>query len=219
MASASEKAIREAVIARCREHWPEGRIIHELAIGGCRADLAVVTKAHVFAFEIKSERDTLTRLESQFRFFDACTHGCIVVAHEKWFEEFTYNNGSRGVRPGELLKEYDHRSLGLWAYPEPAPGYWQTERHRWRKPGREYHFDELKQPRAASLLGILLREELTIEARRHGIPFKSRWPVTPIISAMAYGMTGRQVAEAVCRQLRARTFAAADDPIFEGLAA
>jgi hypothetical protein len=219
MASASEKAIRDAVIARCREHWPEGRIIHELVIGGCRADLAVVTKTHVFAFEIKSERDTLIRLESQFSFFDRCTHGCIVVAHQKWFEEFSYNSGSRGVRPRELLKEYDHRSLGLWAYPEPEPGYWQSERHRWRKPGRDYHFDEFKQPRAASLLGILLREELTIEARRHGIRFKSRWPVTPIISAMAYGMTGREVAEAVCRQLRTRTFAAADDPIFEMVAA
>lgn len=48
MASVSEKLIRDAVTARCREHWPDGRIIHELAIGGCRADLAVVTKSHVF---------------------------------------------------------------------------------------------------------------------------------------------------------------------------
>lgn len=215
MASASEKAIRDAVVDRCRQHWPDGRIIHELAIGGCRADLAVVTKNHVFAFEIKSERDTLTRLDSQFRFFDGCTHGCIVVAHEKWFERFTYNNGSEGFRPCELLKEYDHKSLGLWAYPEPPTGYWQTERYRWRKPGRDYGFDEVRQPRAANLLGILLREELVIEARRHSVAFKSRWPVTPIISAMAYHMTGQQVAEAVCRQLRARRFAAADDPVYE----
>jgi hypothetical protein len=215
MASVSEKVIRNAVVERCREHWPDGRIIHELMIGGCRADLAVVTKSHVFTFEIKSERDTLTRLESQFRFFDGSTHGCFVVAHEKWFERFDYNNGIQGIRPGELLKEYDHKSLGLWAFPEPSPGYWQTDRHRWRKPGRDYRFDEFRQPRAADLLGILLREELVIEARRHGIPFKSRWPVTPIISAMAYGMNGRQVSEAVCRQLRERRFAAADDPIYE----
>lgn len=216
MASVSEKLIRDAVIARCREHWPDGRIIHELAIGGCRADLAIVTKSHVFAFEIKSERDTLTRLDGQFRFFDGATHGCIVVAHEKWFEHFNYNNGMQGLRPGELLKDYDHKALGLWLFPEPPSGYWQTERHRWRKPGRDYSFDEFRQPRAASLLGILLREELVVEAKRHSVAFKSRWPVTPIISAMAYRMTGQQVAEAVCRQLRARTFAAADEPIFEG---
>ncbi|MBY3151048.1 hypothetical protein HFO56_01310 [Rhizobium laguerreae] len=219
MASASEKVIREAVVARCREHWPEGRIIHELAIGGCRADLAVVTKTHVFAFEIKSDRDTLSRLASQFNVFHGCTHGCFVVAHERWFEQFTYNNGSPGFRPGELLNEYDHRALGLWAFPESPHGDWQTERYRWRKPGRDYRFDQYSQPRAASLLGILLREELVLEARRHGVPFKSRWPVTPIISAMAYGMTGREVSEAVCRQLRARTFAAADAPIFEGTGA
>jgi hypothetical protein len=216
MASASEKEIRDAVVARCRQHWPDARIVHELAIGGCRADLAVVTRSHVFAFEIKSERDTLKRLDSQFRFFDGCTHGCIVVAHDKWFERFTYDNGSEGFRPSELLKEYDIKALGLWSFPEPPPGDWQTERYRWRKPGRDFSFDELRQPKAAGLLGILLREELVIEARRHKIPFKSRWPVTPIISSMAYGMTGRQVAEAVCRQLRSRTFAAADDPIYEG---
>ncbi|MDW9478831.1 hypothetical protein GOB57_09050 [Sinorhizobium meliloti] len=218
MASASETRIRNAIIARCREHWPDGRVIHELAIGGCRADLAVVTPTHVFAFEIKSERDTLTRLESQFSFFDGCTHGCIIVAHEKWFENFSYANGSEGFRPGELLKEYDHRALGLWLYPEPPAGNWQTERHRWRKPGRDYQFDEFRQPRAANLLGILLREELLIEARRHSVPFKSRWPVTPIISSMAYHMSGKQISEAVCRQLRARRFATADVPVFQEVA-
>ncbi len=214
MASASEKVIRDAVIARCREHWPDARIIHELAIGGCRADIAVVTPEHLFAFEIKSERDTLERLDRQFKFFDASTHGCIVVTHECWFEKFTYNNGGKGVRPGPELKEYDIRATGLWVFPEPDAGDWQTERYRWRKPGRDFSFDQLRQPRAANLLGILLKEELVIEARRHGVPIKTKWPVTPIINAMAYHMTGRAVAEAVCRQLRIRRFAKADDPIY-----
>jgi hypothetical protein len=213
MGSASERAIRDAVILRCRQHWPDGRIIHELAIGGCRADIAVVTPDHVFTFEIKSERDTLDRLETQFRFFESCSHGCILVPHERWFERFTYNNGSPGIRPGPVLEGYDHRATALWMFPEPLAGDWQTERYRWRKPGRDFSFDTIRQPRAANLLGILLKEELMTEARRHDITIKTKWPVTPIINAMAYDMTGREVAEAVCRQLRARRFAEADEPI------
>nr|WP_250807908.1 hypothetical protein [Neorhizobium tomejilense] len=214
MASASEKAIRDAVIARCREHWPEARIIHELAIGGCRADIAVVTEQHVFSFEIKSERDTLERLERQFKFFDASTHGCIVVTHECWFEKFAYANGISGLRPSPELKEYDIRATALWVFPEPAEGSWQTNVYRWRKPGRDFNFDQFRQPRAANLLGILLKEELVNEARRHRVPIKTKWSVTPIINAMAYHMTGREVAEAVCRQLRMRRFAEADEPIY-----
>lgn len=215
MASSSERAIREAVVERCRTHWPDGRIIHELAIGGCRADLAVVTKTHIFAFEIKSERDTLERLPNQFRFFEGSTHGCFIVAHERWFDRFSYANGNAGFRPGSTLREYDHRSLGIWAYPEPMGDGWQYGLYKWRKPGRDFSFDEMRQPRAASLLGILLREELLIEARRHSVPYKSRWSVTPIISSMAYHMSGKEVAEAVCRQLRARRFAMADAEITE----
>lgn len=219
MASQAERDIRDAVVAKCRQHWPEARIIHELAVGGCRADLAIVTRSHLFAFEIKSERDTLERLENQVHCFREGTHGCIVVAHERWFERFSYANGISGIKPGVELDRYDHRLLGLWCYPEPDPGTWLTDRYRWRAPDKARGFDAIKQPRASYLLGVLLREELVLEARRHGVEFKSRWPVTPIISAMAYHMTGKQVAEAVCRQLRMRRFAEADAPILEEKAA
>ena len=213
MASAAEREMRQAVVARCREYWPDGRVIHELAIGGCRADLAVVTRSHLFAFEIKSSRDKLDRLENQFRFFDRATHGCFVVADARWFETFSYDKGGEGFRPCEELRDYSWKSLGLWCYPEPEKGDWRTDMYRWRKPGQDFRFDERRQPRAGDLLGILLKEELMLEARRHGVDIRSRWSVLPIISAMAFEMTGKQVAEAVCRQLRMRRFARADPPV------
>lgn len=212
MASASEIEIREAVVARCRKLWPEGRIIHELAIGGCRVDVAVVTREHVFSFEIKSEKDTLSRLANQVARFQAATHGCFVVAHEKWFERFDYDNGVPGFRPGSELGGQRHRLLGLWCYPEEAPFGPLAEKYRWKLPGR-YGFYAQAQPKSSYLLGILLRGELLSEARRHDVPIKSKWPVTPIIHSMAYHMSGAEIARATCRQLRMRSFAKADPPV------
>jgi hypothetical protein len=210
LASASEKEIRDRLVVTAKDFWPEARIIHELDVGGCRADLAVVDIEHLFLFEIKSEKDTLSRLGPQVRAFSRSAHATFVVAHERWFETFKYDRGGEGIRPSPDLSSVQKDATGIWIHPELSVGHPLREIYRWRKPGRDFMFDHLRQPRACFLLANLLKDELIEEGKFHGLPVKTSWNVAKIISSMAYEMSGRQIALATCRQLRKRKFAQAE---------
>ncbi len=121
--SSAEWEIREAVVARFRELWPSARIIHELKVdhGNSRADVVAVESDRIWICEIKSERDTLSRLPTQIRDFYPVSHGLIVAAHEKWTKErgmVEVKGGSRRIPT--LLEEAANRSgrYDLWTYPE-----------------------------------------------------------------------------------------------------
>lgn len=206
--SASERAIRDYAADRLRQMMPDARIIHELVVGGCRADLAAIQPQRVTLVEIKSEKDTLKRFPEQVRQFERASHSVIIVAHEHWFDKTPYNNGLPRFAPGDGLR--DHSGIhNLWAYPEDhsRPNYsqWVISPYLGWRP----------EPHAARLLELLWKSELLTEAFRHRIAASSRSTVTSLIHDMAWHMTGKEIAEAVCRQLRQRNFPEADAQIIE----
>lgn len=210
--SKEENEIRVKVVERLRGMFPEARIIHELNIAGegsRRIDVAAVTEQRLIGVEIKSAKDNLKRLEDQFKAYSECFHFVFVAAHEKHFVEFR----ERYWREDVASKYYlDHElfSLGkriknVWRFPE------EIEVEAWEKfdPVR----DTADQPRALSMLRMLWADELRQECLRHDIEVKSRATRATMINNMVWNMTGKQVVEAVCRQLRSRPFNEADDAI------
>lgn len=202
--SSSERAIRDTVADFARARLPDVRIIHELVVEGCRADLAAVERDRVTLFEFKSEKDTLDRLERQMRSFRKAGHAVVLVAHRKWWK--THKDG-RGFE--WLSFDGDKHTAHAWCFPEPRypnASPWAAGTWRLPKPSRA-------QPAARHLLGLLWKAELTFEAKRHGLHVTQRMTMGEIISEMAFAMTGEQIAEAACRQLRARSFPEADAAI------
>lgn len=206
MASAAEREIRDTLVAWLHRELPEARIIHELKCGGRRADLAAVEREQIWLFEIKSERDTLDRLGEQVKAFLSAAHYTIVVAHERWFDCTPYGNGMpRLAWPHDTGGRHE-----TWCYPDPDAAKSPYGLYRWRLPTRT-----LRQPRAWNLLELLWRTELQCECERHGIPVRSRDALPRLMERMAWRMTGEQIARAVCRQLRARSFPEADPPVLQ----
>lgn len=207
MSSPAEREIRVAVVARLHADLPMARVIHELVCGSNRADLAAVTRDRIVLFEIKSERDTLDRCERQMWTFGEAAHDAVLVAHQRWFDHTPYHDGAPRMAWPETKRVGD----AIWAYPEPDLGSTvMAYQYRWTLPR-----PSLRQPRAATMLGLLWRAELLAECGRHRISCGPRTNMDSMIEQMAWLMTGREIAEAVCRQLRARPFPEADAPIVE----
>lgn len=212
--STAEREIRDYAANRLREMKPGARIVHELVVGGCRADLAAIEPERITLVEIKSERDTLKRLPEQVRQFARASHEVIVVAHEKWFDTTPYTNGlPRFVPSDDLRNGCSTEIVETWAYPEVAD---RTMYGAWRLCPWTH---ERYQPHAARLLELCWRAELLEEAFQHRIAAGSRATVAYLIREMAWLMSGKEIARAVCRQLRQRQFPEADAPIVERLAA
>lgn len=199
MASSAEREIRDALVNWFHTNEPRARVVHELNVAGQgsnRADLGIILPDTLFLVEIKSERDKLTRLKDQFDAFMKCSHGVIIAAHERHFD-------------GDELRGCD------WMR-------WSHKDHIWRYPGAErwdlHRYKAYIEPHAVMFLEMLWAEELSAELVRHGLMAggSQRWQM---IHAMTLGMTGKQIREAVCRQLRQRAFAEADPPIVERIAA
>lgn len=133
----------------------------------------------------------------------ATESGCRPAPFMRWLEP---RKGLRRVVPGS----------NLWAYPEPTD--FPQRSHCWEKTDR-WRSHRQAQPRAHDFLHLLWRDELAAEAMRHGIGANARSTVGYLIGEMCWLMSGREIAQAVCRQLRARTFVEADAPVTEPEAA
>lgn len=200
--STAEQEIRDAVVESARRNRPGARVVHEMNVGGCRCDLAVIGPEELIIFEIKSEKDVDTRLDHQLRNFRKRSHHTIAVLHRKFFDDTPYSNG----RPRLALPDSHHRHrCEFWAYPEPEPEY---PLYQWRWPRVS-----IRQPRAADLLDLLWKAELLHVALAYRVGASARWNRPQIIDKLAYMMTGREIAKAVCDALRNREFAEADRPI------
>lgn len=217
MASSAEREIRDAVVARLRELMPSARIVHELNVAGQgsnRIDVAAISETAIVGVEIKSEKDVLKRLDEQWAAFNKVCHYVIVAAHEKHFAE----HREKWLREGEA----GHIDLNHPLF----FGKWRGRRQVWRFPcpdsslvrsrhdGDNWFFDPFRDVesrfplRSSDLLEMLWASELRAEGGGG-----SRDTRGDMISKMALYMTGSEVRAAVCRQLRARSFAEADPPI------
>lgn len=224
MTSSDEREIRDAVAARLRELVPSARIVHELNVcgtGSNRIDVAAVAPELIVAVEIKSRKDKLDRLAEQWPAFNACCHHVVVAAHEKHFVAHPEINAHiRDDLPRELTLNHPlfvkQRFWGhkVWRYPRPEKGEfgrepsWMFSTHWDRVRGRR-----ADQPRAAAMLDMLWAEELRYECARHRLDSGSRRTRPDMIADMVWMMTGREICQAVCRQIRARVFAEADPAI------
>ena len=224
MASTAEREIRDAVVARLRELVPSARIVHELNVAGQgsnRIDVAAIRPDGIVGVEIKSEKDTLKRLEEQWTVFSRCCHYVIVAAHEKHFAEYRDERWRDDVESDSDLNhplffgKYGQRRY-VWRYPRPD----DANKSRWGA-SRPWQFSFAADvvPRRplsnVDMLQMLWASELREECGRHRIAANSRATCPWMIREMAMLMTGREVRDAVCRQLRARSFAEADAPIYE----
>lgn len=222
--SSAELAIRDAVVPRLRQLFPEGRIVHELNTrgqGSSRIDLASISEDKVIAVEIKSEKDKLDRLGHQINDFTRCSDWLIVAAHRKHFADYR-EAGWRQDVPTRLQLNHDtakvlHRCSvdgDVWCFPDTddervdgrfsSDGVWPVARAYY---GLRFG------PAPADLLNMLWADELRSECARHGISAGSRRTIIEMIVDMCAVMTGRDIRRAVCRQLRARPFSEADDAV------
>ena len=212
--SADEQEIRDAVVAHLRELYPDGRIIHELNCGHGRnrIDVANVTPTQIVSVEIKSKKDTLKRLADQVAKFRECSHYVIVAAHEKFFEDFTYNTGHPGFRATDGLHD-GCTGANLWLYPRPDDVL--RNRYHWGEPRHAIL------PDTRELLTLLWTDELRAVFRRMGYDTKglNKTPGYILTRNLWHKMAGQEIVRQVCLALRARTFAEADPeiPIIETL--
>ncbi|MDE2096889.1 MAG: hypothetical protein KGL39_06540 [Patescibacteria group bacterium] len=197
--------MRDNVAGYLRQQLPGFRIVHELVMGHVnRADIAAIGGDRLIAVELKSSRDVLKRAEKQIKTFSSLAHAAILVLDQKFFDRAPYNNGAaRCVAPDNIARS----NVEIWHYPQPGPDadLGGGSMYRWRMPRPNLH-----QPHARLFLSLLWRAELVEEAKRHGIDATRKMDMVTIAAAMAWRMTGKEIAEAVCRQLRARRFPEAD---------
>ncbi|MES0071884.1 hypothetical protein [Mesorhizobium sp. M0058] len=210
--STAEVEIRDAVVKRFRELWPDARIVHEMNVehGGSRADVVAVQPDRIWICEIKSERDKLDRLAGQLRDFGPASHGIIVAAHEKWSRDrgWIEHGGGRKSKVRTLLEEAmvgrERGPTAVWDYPEPV----LTSGRAWRPPGWRsvpwYH----------RMIMLLWSEEIRAVAAEHRVAHTKRTGGFDLSLELGRLLTGREIEAAVCKHLRARTFSEADPPIF-----
>lgn len=220
--SSDEQEIRNAVVLRLRELMPTARIVHELNVAGQgsnRIDVAAIDAHHIVGVEIKSRKDVLKRIDEQWKTFNEVCHLVIVAAHEKHFARFREDYWSADR---EDILDLNHSIFfghsrwrkNVWRYPRPD---YQALHQYTRTDGDDWRFDRLKAlhriPKSTSLLGMLWASELQSECNKHRISCNSRSTRWDMIHDMAWLMSGKEVAHAVCRQLRQRPFAEADATI------
>lgn len=222
--SPDEQELRNAVVARLRELLPDARIIHELNIAGQgsnRIDVVAVTKEHIVGVEIKSQKDTLKRLDHQWKSFNEVCHFVVVAAHEKHFADYREPRWREDVPSQRQLNhplffgQWRHETR-VWRYPKPVPE--ANSSGFLRADGSQWFFDRYKAlqriPQATTMLDLLWAAELQSECHRHRVSCSSRSTRGVMIRDLAWSLTGKEVTHAVCRQLRQRAFAEADPPIY-----
>ncbi len=113
MASAAEARIRVKAEALLRQQFPDARIVHEFDLGGVRLDLAAITEDRLMLLEIKSELDTLSRLERQARVGQSIGGPMLVCYAARWAEPIRAIRATGGLWRTEWLEETEDGFSGL----------------------------------------------------------------------------------------------------------
>lgn len=212
--SEAEERVRGKAEAMMRRRYPDGRVIHELVLqqGGVRIDLACVTPDRLVVAEIKSERDTLSRLDRQLR-------RAVAVADEIWVcvaekhgqaaaKAWDYPSGKdHPERHDEALRDYRAR-CGAYLYIENPMGILSAANYH--RPRHHYPDPRLR-------FDLLWAGEMKDALARHfgGAVFGSKMTRDYMTAQAVEFMTGQELRRAVCAQLRGRPFPRADAPVSE----
>lgn len=210
--SAAEAEIRDAVVARIRDHRPEARIIHEINCAGQgtnRIDLIAVDRAEIIAVEIKSAKDKIDRLPAQIKAMKGAAHHVVAALHEKFLVPARWATEGRVEAPPEA------KGATVWAYPEAGA-----------EAGRTYGCAAWEQPRPAiqavlpfDAMHMLWRDELLRLCRALSVPLGKRPTMDLMARALRWQCTGSDLTRGVCAMLRARRCVEADPEIEERFAA
>lgn len=219
--SEAEGEVRQAVVEYLRIQRPNARIIHEInsSFGGTRIDVLAVDRAEIIAVEIKSAKDKLDRLRDQMDGMKGVAHHAIAVLHEKFLsQEYTTNRwAAHFERDGvfyrkDLPGEYQHMPR-TWIYPQRNRAM-HTDGHdghaRWPD-----LTSSLQNPLPDSALWMLHHAELLNLCNRLNIPSGKRPTCAPMIAALRWNATGRDITRGVCSALRARECIEADPAIID----
>lgn len=218
--SAAEAEIRDAVVARIREHRPGARIIHEINASsyGNRIDLIAVDRMEIIAFEIKSAKDKLDRLPAQMEAMKGVAHHAIAAIHERFLvEKETHAEAAHYEREGAFyLRErpapyhYDGR---MWVFPERRRCInpdWHDHMARWQFPAQRL---DVALPWSA--LHLLWRDELYDLCVALRISVSRRTTMDQMIQQLRWLCTGKELTRGICAMLRARRCPEADPAIVE----
>ena len=210
--SSEELAMRTLLDPVLRRRWPAARIVHELPLrySTNRIDMAAITETEIVAVEIKSSRDTMTRLAAQIAGFLPISGRIIVALAPKWNVDLP-------------MKWNDARTIGSSQFTEAQSIIREAGQHKvwtWtvcHETGAVSEFDgwhhHMEIPWSVRLLDILWVQELQRVVVAHAVPVSAASRHDWLVRACCEHMTGRQVARAVCRELRRRPFPWADAPI------
>lgn len=182
MASAAEARIREKAEALLRSMWPDARIVHEFDLCGVRLDLAAITEDRLVLLEIKSELDTLSRLERQVRFALSIGGPVLVVYASRWADPIRQYRFEGGWRI-EWIQERD--------------GPLEVQRPLILTEGNDRYDNR-------ALMRLLLKRELFALAKPYGA--KTRFDVSTLQAIVHENLTGREIRRGVMAALRARHF-------------
>lgn len=182
MASQAEARIRVKAERLLRDLFPDARIVHEFDLGGVRLDLAAITADRLVLLEIKSELDTLTRLERQARMAVA-VGGPVLVCYAPRWAGAVREIQSKGLYGVEWLEEADD-------------GF--TVRYPRRLDPHHDRYDN------RALFSLLLKPELFALAKPFGA--KSKHTVPELHRLAHENLTGREIRQGVMAALRARRF-------------
>ena len=183
MASEAEARIRAKAERLLREHFPDARIVHEFDLGDVRLDLAAITPERLILLEIKSELDTLSRLEKQVRVGLSLGGPVLVCFAPRWREAIGKVRAAGDLWGAEWLEEADDGFTGL--YPLRI-----ADRH------------DLWNNRA--LMSLLLKPELLALARPFG--GKAKHTVPELARLVHENLNGREIRQGAMTALRARNF-------------
>lgn len=190
--SDEELQMRDALIAWGRARWPGARVLEELAVGGCRVDLAFVQANHIAAVEIKSSRDTLDRLQRQIEDFSGAIPEIWVAIAPRWI--------------GHLHDREHPDYAGLpWSIGHvvvDAGIVSETIKYaHWEMP----HSADVDEILTAPMLHLCHRVEMMAIAAGKGLTHKPRAPRRDLLRLLSRGLTGDEIVAGVCEQLRMRS--------------
>lgn len=188
--SSEELEMRDFIEVWGRARWPDARVFHELVVGECRVDVAFIRPNDLIGVEIKSSKDVLTRLEKQARVFhDHLPEFWIAIA-PKWKD-----HKDKPYFQNEIV-------VGDTGVVPHGYGY----RCPPRRNGLCY----------ATMLNLIWADEARAIASRKGC-LSNKWQtLTSLMPELALRLTGAEILEEVCRELRGRpTKFKADAPIYD----